>query len=107
MLGEVGDALVEMVVLGEFGALGDKRVAFALEAAGAHVELAGTPCHVGVVDHPGLVEVGEAAALGGCVFEPAAKALVGSNAAFGAAAVLAPSADRVVVGAQVVACEPG
>jgi hypothetical protein len=75
LLSEVGDALVEMVVLGKLGALGDKRVAFAFDAAGAPVELAGPPCHVGVVDYPGLVEVGEAAALGGCLFDPAVEAV--------------------------------
>jgi hypothetical protein len=63
-LGEVGDAVVEAVVGGQLALAGDESVTFLVEAASAGVDLAAATSHLGVVDHPGLVEIGHPSAFG-------------------------------------------
>jgi hypothetical protein len=62
--GEGLDALVEAVVRGELGSLGGQGLALAFEVPAAGLELGGPAGQLGGFDHPGLVEVGQAAALG-------------------------------------------
>jgi hypothetical protein len=57
--GEVGDALVHPVLGGQVMALGDEAVALAGEGGGAGVDFASASLHLGKIEKPGLVEVGE------------------------------------------------
>jgi hypothetical protein len=63
-VGEVGDAAMKLVVGGQLALAGEQRVVFLVEAARAGVDLAGATSHLGVVDHPGLVEIGHPCAFG-------------------------------------------
>jgi hypothetical protein len=63
-LREGADALIEPVVLGQFGALFEERLAFVAEPAVTGLEFLCPPAHLGFVDHAGLVEVCEAPPLG-------------------------------------------
>ena len=62
-LGEVGDAPLEVVGLGQLGPLGDQGLALLVEMTATGVELGGPTGHLGAVDHARLVQVGEAAPL--------------------------------------------
>jgi hypothetical protein len=63
-LGEVGDAPLEVVALGQLDPLGDQGLALLVEMTAPGVELRGPTGHLGAVDDARLVQVGEAAALG-------------------------------------------
>jgi hypothetical protein len=51
-------------VRGQLGSLGGQRLALVVEVLAAGLELGGPAGQLGGFDHPGLVEVGQAAALG-------------------------------------------
>ena len=70
-LGEVGDAPLEVVALGQLGPLGDQGLALLVEMTATGVELGGPTGHLGALDHARLVQVGEAAALGFRAITPA------------------------------------
>jgi hypothetical protein len=70
-VGEVGDALCEMVVLGEIGSLGEQRLVLVMVASITAVELDGATGHIGGVDYPSLVEICKSASLGSCGVAPA------------------------------------
>ena len=71
LLSEVGDALVEAVFGGQLGLASDEGLAFLVEATTAVVDLACAAAHFCVVDHSGLVEVGDPSPFGMCTLEPA------------------------------------
>jgi hypothetical protein len=70
-LGEVGDAPLEVVGLGQLGSLSDQGLALLVEMTATGVELGGPTGHLGLLDHARLVQVGEAAALGLRAITPA------------------------------------
>ena len=53
-------------MLGQLGPLCNQRLALVVDASATRVEFGGPAGHVGGPDHPGLVEVGQAAPLGLC-----------------------------------------
>lgn len=63
LLGEVRYALVEPVVLAELRSFNDEGFALLPQVSTAGVELGDASCQLGVVDHSGLVEIGNAAPL--------------------------------------------
>jgi hypothetical protein len=65
LVGEVADALAQAVADGEFVALGRQRGLLLLELGAAGVDFAGAAVEFGYVDVAGLVEIGDAASLGG------------------------------------------
>lgn len=70
-LGEVGDAPLEVVGLGQLGPLSDQGLALLVEMTATGVELGGPTGHLGVLDHARLVQIREAAALGLRAITPA------------------------------------
>jgi hypothetical protein len=74
VLGEVGDAVLEAVVGGELALAGGEGLKFLFQASGAGVDLSAASSHLGVVDHAGLVEVGDPPSFGVCGLESALQA---------------------------------
>ena len=70
-LGEVGDAPLEVVGLGQLGPLSDQGLTLLVEMTATGVELGSPTGHFGALDHARLVQVGEAAALGLRAITPA------------------------------------
>jgi hypothetical protein len=70
-LGEVGDAQTQAVAGGEFAVAGGEGLVFLLQAGSAGVDLAAAAFHLGVLDHAGLVEVGDSPSFSAGGLEPA------------------------------------
>ena len=70
-LGEVGDAPLEVVGLGQLGPLSDQGLALLVEMTVTGVELGGPTGHFGAVDHARLVKISKAATLGVRAVTPA------------------------------------
>lgn len=73
-LGEVLDALREPVVLAQLRVLVGEGLAFTTKAVATGLELAGAMRELGLVDHTGLVEIGQTAPLCLGLLQPAAHA---------------------------------
>ena len=74
LLGEAGDALAQAVADGELVAPGGERGLLGLELRVADVDVGGAAVEFGHVDVSGLVEVGDASALGGGLVDAAREA---------------------------------
>ena len=73
--GEVADSLLEAVVDGELLALGDELVALLGQRAVAEVDVSCSPLHLGELEQPGLVQVGETSSLGAVGVELACQSI--------------------------------
>ena len=93
-LGEVLDPLREPVVLAQLRVLAGERLAFTPQAVAADLELASATGELSLVDHAGLVEIGQTATLSFGLLQPAVHAceLCGEEIAGGT------NRDRCAVG---------